>query len=169
MRNWIKFRGNVIQWILSSNSYFELILTVNFTLYRKPWTKFVNNFNKKYMSNESLDFVDRLLRYDHAKRLTPREAMAHSYFKPIREYHEQKKSEMAHLEPKKYAQQMKEEEQREQKLKGKQMAKRDENAKEDVDPPPYDDKKDASKDENGKATSVSDVNMKDVVMKEQNE
>merc|ERR1712130_251006 len=46
---------------------------------------------KKYMSNESLDFVDRLLRYDHNKRLTPREAMAHSYFKPIREYHQQKK------------------------------------------------------------------------------
>merc|ERR1712228_624403 len=59
---------------------------------RKPWTKFVNNYNKKYMSNESLDFVDRLLRYDHNKRLTPREAMAHSYFKPIREYHQQKKA-----------------------------------------------------------------------------
>merc|ERR1712204_51144 len=58
---------------------------------RKPWTKFVNNYNKKYMSNESLDFVDRLLRYDHAKRLTPREAMAHAYFKPIREYHQVKK------------------------------------------------------------------------------
>jgi len=136
---------------------------------RKPWTKFVNNFNKKYMSNESLDFVDRLLRYDHAKRLTPREAMAHSYFKPIREYHEQKKSEMAHLDPKKYAQQKKEDEQREQKVKEMKMAKHDENAKEDDEPPPYDDSKDAAKDENGKATSVSDVNMKDVVMKEQND
>ena len=115
------------------------------------------------MSNESLDFVDRLLRYDHAKRLTPREAMAHSYFKPIREYHEQKKSEMAHLEPKKYAQQ-KEEEEQQKKLKEQQPPK------DDVDePPPYDDKKDAAKDENGKATSVSDVNMKDVVMKEQND
>merc|ERR1712187_1013226 len=59
---------------------------------RKPWTKFVNNYNKKYMSNESLDFVDKLLKYDHNKRLTPREAMAHAYFKPIREYHQQKKS-----------------------------------------------------------------------------
>jgi len=58
---------------------------------RKPWTKFVNNYNKKYMSNESLDFVDKLLKYDHNKRLTPREAMAHAYFKPIREYHSQKK------------------------------------------------------------------------------
>jgi len=136
---------------------------------RKPWTKFVNNFNKKYMSNESLDFVDRLLRYDHAKRLTPREAMAHSYFKPIREYHEQKKSEMAHLDPKKYSQQKKEEEQREQKVKEMKMAKNDENAKEDNEAPAYDDSKDAAKDENGKATSVSDVNMKDVVMKEQND
>jgi len=69
---------------------------------RKPWTKFVNNYNKKYMSNESLDFVDRLLRYDHNKRLTPREAMAHAYFKPIREYHAQKKAELAHLEPKQH-------------------------------------------------------------------
>merc|ERR1712087_35855 len=58
--------------------------------------------NKKYMSNESLDFVDRLLRYDHNKRLTPREAMAHAYFKPIREYHAQKKAEMAHLDPQKH-------------------------------------------------------------------
>merc|ERR1712228_644993 len=64
---------------------------------RKPWTKFVNNYNKKYMSNESLDFVDRLLRYDHNKRLTPREAMAHSYFKPIREYHQQKKDNLDNL------------------------------------------------------------------------
>jgi len=68
---------------------------------RKPWTKFVNNYNKKYMSNESLDFVDRLLRYDHNKRLTPREAMAHAYFKPIREYHAQKKAESAHIDKEK--------------------------------------------------------------------
>ena len=56
----------------------------------RPWAKFVNNFNKRYIVPEALDFVDRLLRYDHQKRLTPREAMAHAYFKPIREYHEQK-------------------------------------------------------------------------------
>merc|ERR1711920_1189696 len=64
---------------------------------RKPWTKFVNNYNKKYMSNESLDFVDKLLKYDHNKRLTPREAMAHAYFKPIREYHQQKKDNLDNL------------------------------------------------------------------------
>jgi len=84
---------------------------------RKPWTKFVNNYNKKYMSNESLDFVDRLLRYDHNKRLTPREAMAHSYFKPIREHHSQKKQELAHINPKKYDEQQKQEMKQQQQIK----------------------------------------------------
>ena len=61
---------------------------------RKPWTKFVNNSNKKYISNEALDFVDRLLRYDHNQRLTAKEAMNHCYFKPILEYHQQRKCEL---------------------------------------------------------------------------
>lgn len=60
---------------------------------RRPWTKFVNNYNKRYIVPEALDFVDRLLRYDHQERLTPREAMVHPYFKPVREYHEKKKEE----------------------------------------------------------------------------
>ena len=98
---------------------------------RKPWTKFVNNYNKKYMSNESLDFVDRLLRYDHNKRLTPREAMAHSYFKPIREHHQQKKSELAHLNPKKYDEQQQQGMKQQQQIQ-KIQQERQEN-KEDVD------------------------------------
>lgn len=32
---------------------------------RKPWTAFVNQENQKYISQEALDFLDRLLRYDH--------------------------------------------------------------------------------------------------------
>merc|ERR1712154_404182 len=98
--------GYIKQYDLRLDPAIESILS---RYQRKPWTKFVNNYNKKYMSNESLDFVDRLLRYDHNKRLTPREAMAHSYFKPVREYHQQKKSELAHLNPKKYDQQQKKE------------------------------------------------------------
>ena len=68
---------------------------------RRPWAKFVNNFNKRYIVPEALDFVDRLLRYDHQERLTPREAMGHAYFKPIREYHEQKKKEEQQQQEKK--------------------------------------------------------------------
>jgi len=53
---------------------------------RKSWDKFITNSNKKYTSPEALDFLDNLLRYDHQDRITPREAMEHDYFKPIREY-----------------------------------------------------------------------------------
>ncbi|KAI9475472.1 MAG: casein kinase II catalytic subunit [Benjaminiella poitrasii] len=45
-----------------------------------PWLKFVGYHNKKYMSSELFDFLDKLLRYDHQERLTAREAMAHPYF-----------------------------------------------------------------------------------------
>lgn len=33
--------------------------------------------------NEAIDFLDKLLRYDHNTRLTAREAMDHPYFYPI--------------------------------------------------------------------------------------
>lgn len=32
------------------------------------------------MSPEALDFLDKLLRYDHLERLTARDAMEHQYF-----------------------------------------------------------------------------------------
>lgn len=67
---------------------------------RKPWTSFVNTENQRFISNEALDFLDKLLRYDHQvslirrirmmrannrqERLTAKEAMDHEYFAPIR-------------------------------------------------------------------------------------
>lgn len=35
---------------------------------RKPWTKFVNSENQHLVSPEALDFLDKLLRYDHQVR-----------------------------------------------------------------------------------------------------
>ena len=32
---------------------------------RKPWTKFINGDNQHLVSSEALDFLDKLLRYDH--------------------------------------------------------------------------------------------------------
>jgi casein kinase II subunit alpha len=32
---------------------------------RKPWTKFINAENQRFVSPEALDFLDKLLRYDH--------------------------------------------------------------------------------------------------------
>ncbi|KAH0947187.1 hypothetical protein HN011_004033 [Eciton burchellii] len=50
---------------------------------RKRWERFVHSENQHLVSPESLDFLDKLLRYDHYERLTAREAMEHPYFYPI--------------------------------------------------------------------------------------
>ncbi|KAG6774067.1 hypothetical protein POTOM_021416 [Populus tomentosa] len=42
---------------------------------RKPWSRFINPDNQHLVSPEALDFLDKLLRYDHQDRLTAREAM----------------------------------------------------------------------------------------------
>ena len=47
---------------------------------RKPWTRFITSENQRYITNEAIDFLDKLLRYDHQDRLTAREAQAHPYF-----------------------------------------------------------------------------------------
>uniref|UniRef100_A0A665VTE9 non-specific serine/threonine protein kinase n=1 Tax=Echeneis naucrates TaxID=173247 RepID=A0A665VTE9_ECHNA len=47
---------------------------------RKRWERFVHSENQHLVSTEALDFLDKLLRYDHQARLTAREAMDHPYF-----------------------------------------------------------------------------------------
>lgn len=51
---------------------------------RKRWERFVNPENQHLVSLEALDFLDKLLRYDHFERLTAREAMDHPYFYPVK-------------------------------------------------------------------------------------
>ncbi|XP_010907397.3 casein kinase II subunit alpha isoform X1 [Elaeis guineensis] len=51
---------------------------------RKPWSKFINVDNQHLAVPEAVDFVDKLLRYDHQERPTAKEAMAHPYFNPVR-------------------------------------------------------------------------------------
>jgi len=47
---------------------------------KKRWERFVHSENQHLVSPEALDFLDKLLRYDHYERLTAREAMEHPYF-----------------------------------------------------------------------------------------
>ncbi|TYI89083.1 hypothetical protein E1A91_D03G029500v1 [Gossypium mustelinum] len=42
---------------------------------RKPWTKVINAENQHLALPEAIDFLDKLLRYDHLERLTAKEAM----------------------------------------------------------------------------------------------
>lgn len=50
---------------------------------RKRWERFVHSENQHLVSPEALDFLDKLLRYDHYERLTARQAMEHAYFAVI--------------------------------------------------------------------------------------
>lgn len=51
---------------------------------RKPWSKFITSDNKHLVTQEAVDFVEKLLQYDHQARPTAKEAMAHPYFDPVR-------------------------------------------------------------------------------------
>lgn len=51
---------------------------------RQPWPKFITPENQKYVSNEALEFLDHLLRFDHQERITAKEAMELPYFDVVR-------------------------------------------------------------------------------------
>ncbi|OMJ75754.1 hypothetical protein SteCoe_25018 [Stentor coeruleus] len=50
---------------------------------RKKWSHFITNQNRHLVTEEVLDFLDKCLVYDHAKRVTPKDAMNHQYFRPV--------------------------------------------------------------------------------------
>ncbi|KAL7071898.1 hypothetical protein ACQ4LE_008491 [Meloidogyne hapla] len=54
---------------------------------RKRWERFVHSENQHLVTPEAIDFLDKLLRYDHQDRLTAREAMEHPFFYPVVEEH----------------------------------------------------------------------------------
>ncbi|CAI5756296.1 unnamed protein product [Candida verbasci] len=76
--------------VLGSNSLNKYLEKYNLTLgeeyedigyyNRRPWERFINENNQHLVSNQFLDFIDKLLRYDHQERLTAKEAMNHPYF-----------------------------------------------------------------------------------------
>lgn len=81
--------------VLGSDDLNRYLQTYNLTLSddyedlgyynRRPWKRFINENNQHLVSDEFLDFIDKLLRYDHQERLTAKEAMAHAYFNPVRD------------------------------------------------------------------------------------
>jgi casein kinase II subunit alpha len=52
---------------------------------RRPWEKFVTPENRHLVTPDALDLLDRMLVYDHQKRITAREAMEHPYFNSVRD------------------------------------------------------------------------------------
>ncbi|KAI8887292.1 Pkinase-domain-containing protein [Backusella circina FSU 941] len=86
----------VITKVLGTAKLYEYLKKYNLTLnsnfnglikpYKAiPWSKFVGPHNKRYMSAELFDLLDKLLKYDHQERLTAKEAMEHAFFDIVRE------------------------------------------------------------------------------------
>ena len=71
---------------LTLDSHYEDLLPQH-PLPRKPWAKFVNPSNASLVSEQALDLLSQMLRYDHAERITPKDAMTHEYFQPVRDHH----------------------------------------------------------------------------------
>ena len=72
-------------WLMNSLERYEIELDSQFDdvlgrYPRKPWSRFITSENQRYISNEAIDFLDKLLRYDHQERLTAEESQQHPYF-----------------------------------------------------------------------------------------
>ncbi len=52
---------------------------------KKDYSRFITVENQSLVSAEGMDFLDRLLKYDHQERPTAKEAMAHPFFAVIRD------------------------------------------------------------------------------------
>jgi casein kinase II subunit alpha len=57
---------------------------------RKPnpklsWWEFVDHDNHETASDLATDLLDKMMVYDHALRITPKDAMKHAYFDSVRE------------------------------------------------------------------------------------
>jgi casein kinase II subunit alpha len=50
----------------------------------KPWPRFINSENERYISGEAFDLLDQMLKYDHTERILPKDAMKHPFFDRIR-------------------------------------------------------------------------------------
>lgn len=47
----------------------------------------MTNENSSLCNDEAFDLLSKMLIYDHAERITPKEAMEHHYFEPVKQYH----------------------------------------------------------------------------------
>lgn len=53
---------------------------------KRPWESFINEKNQDVANPEALDLLSKMLQYDKNLRINCKDAMAHSYFDPVREF-----------------------------------------------------------------------------------
>jgi len=52
---------------------------------KKSWKRFITPENQHLAKDDAIDLIDKLLQYDHQKRLTAAEALQHPYFQQVRQ------------------------------------------------------------------------------------
>lgn len=52
---------------------------------QKPWKNFITPENQDLCPPDALDLLSKMLVYDHAERITPKDALLHPYFSKVRE------------------------------------------------------------------------------------
>lgn len=62
---------------------------------KKPFKSFVTKENQHLANPEALDFLSKILVYDHQERLTAKEAMEHPYLLPIHKEQQQQQSQQS--------------------------------------------------------------------------
>eukprot|EP00835_Amoeboradix_gromovi_P004318 NODE_329_length_10886_cov_0.296653.p3 type:complete len:335 gc:universal NODE_329_length_10886_cov_0.296653:9871-8867(-) len=75
-----EFEAYIIKYGIKLDAHFDGILG---KYSKKPWSKFITNENRHFATEQAIDFLDKLLKFDHHARLNAKEAMAHSYFANI--------------------------------------------------------------------------------------
>ena len=68
---------------MNVNAVYLLVFIVDLLVNRhskKRWERFAHSENQHLVTAEAIDFLDKLLKYDHAERLTARQSMEHPYF-----------------------------------------------------------------------------------------
>ena len=70
--------------MMSFKKCWESNTDVDFRMPPKPWSKFIRGENQALCHEEALDLLSKMLVYDHAERILPKEALEHKYFDPVR-------------------------------------------------------------------------------------
>ncbi|CAK72781.1 unnamed protein product (macronuclear) [Paramecium tetraurelia] len=78
-------KNTILNWIMHTMDSYLSIKFILFICYPKQdWLSFVNQDNANLCSLDAIDLLSKMLLYDHAERITPKDAMLHQYFAELK-------------------------------------------------------------------------------------
>lgn len=57
-----------------------------YTFEKRPFESFINQRNRETATEDAIDLLEKMLRYDKNERIKVEDAMKHHYFDPIRDF-----------------------------------------------------------------------------------